>query len=203
MQAIESDLTATALVLSDGSTKVVVIGIDLSIVSLTCPNAYWGSEAVSLKAAQVMNEELARARKAWPDRIQWLCSLPWQHEKAALAELKRSLKAGACDFITKPFEMAELELAIQVAENKPEIMNLALNNARNLQADLGAANVDIEIVAYGPGIGMLKIDSLLQWSNQEKRGSTAAERRVRRPACAGPRPGPGSGKDRGDVAVPH
>jgi len=25
------------------------------------------------------------------------------------------------------------------------------------------------------GIGMLKIDSLLQWSNQEKRGSTAAE----------------------------
>ena len=25
------------------------------------------------------------------------------------------------------------------------------------------------------GIGMMKIDSLLQWSNQEKRGSTAAE----------------------------
>jgi len=37
--------------------------------------------------------------------------------------------------------------------------NLALNNARNIQADLGAANVDIEIVAYGPGIGMLKLDS--------------------------------------------
>jgi intracellular sulfur oxidation DsrE/DsrF family protein len=34
-----------------------------------------------------------------------------------------------------------------------------LNNARNLQAEFGAANVQIEIVAYGPGIGMLKHDS--------------------------------------------
>ena len=34
VQAIESDLTATALVLGDGSTKVVVIGIDLSIVGI-------------------------------------------------------------------------------------------------------------------------------------------------------------------------
>jgi len=29
--------------------------------------------------------------------------------------------------------------------------NLVLNNARNLQADLGAKNVEIEIVAYGAG----------------------------------------------------
>ena len=34
VQAIESDLTATALVLGDGSTKVVVIAIDLSIVGI-------------------------------------------------------------------------------------------------------------------------------------------------------------------------
>ncbi len=72
------------------------VGIDVSVVSLTCPNVYWGGEAVSVKAAQVMNDEMAKARKAWPDRIQWFCSLPWQYEKAALAELKRSLKAGAC-----------------------------------------------------------------------------------------------------------
>ena len=35
VQAIESDLTATALVLADGTTKVVVIAIDLSIVAST------------------------------------------------------------------------------------------------------------------------------------------------------------------------
>jgi intracellular sulfur oxidation DsrE/DsrF family protein len=34
-----------------------------------------------------------------------------------------------------------------------------LNNTRNAQEDLGAANVEIEIVAYGPGINMLKSDS--------------------------------------------
>ena len=32
---------------------------------------------------------------------------------------------------------------------------------RGLQTDLGAANVAIEIVAYGPGIGMLKADSVV------------------------------------------
>lgn len=72
------------------------VGIDVSVVSLTCPNVYWGGEKVSLKAAQVMNDELAKACKTWPDRIQWFASLPWQHEAAALAELRRARKAGAC-----------------------------------------------------------------------------------------------------------
>jgi intracellular sulfur oxidation DsrE/DsrF family protein len=50
-------------------------------------------------------------------------------------------------------------VVMQVSDADPGKWNLALNNARNLQADLGAANVEIEIVAYGPGIGMLKADS--------------------------------------------
>jgi aminocarboxymuconate-semialdehyde decarboxylase len=70
--------------------------IDVSVVSLTCPNCYWGGEGVSLKAAQTMNDEMARARKAFPDRIQWFCSLPWQYPQAALKELARATKAGAC-----------------------------------------------------------------------------------------------------------
>ena len=51
------------------------------------------------------------------------------------------------------------KVVIQVSDGDQAKWNLALNNARNIQADLGAANVDIEIVAYGPGIGMLKLDS--------------------------------------------
>jgi len=50
-------------------------------------------------------------------------------------------------------------LVIQVSDNDPAKWNLALNNAKNLQDDVGAANVDIEIVAYRPGIGMLKMDA--------------------------------------------
>jgi intracellular sulfur oxidation DsrE/DsrF family protein len=51
------------------------------------------------------------------------------------------------------------KVVIQVSDADPGKWNLALNNANNIQADLGARNVDIEIVAYGPGIGMLKLDS--------------------------------------------
>jgi hypothetical protein len=50
-------------------------------------------------------------------------------------------------------------VVIQVSDGDIAKWNLALNNAKNLQADLGAPNVDLEIVAYGPGIGMLKLDS--------------------------------------------
>ena len=48
---------------------------------------------------------------------------------------------------------------MQVSDNDPGKWNLALNNAKNLQADLGRDKVEIEIVAYGPGIGMLKRES--------------------------------------------
>ena len=51
------------------------------------------------------------------------------------------------------------QLVIQVSDNDPAKWNLALNNAKNVQDDVGAANVDIAIVAYGPGIGMLKLES--------------------------------------------
>jgi intracellular sulfur oxidation DsrE/DsrF family protein len=51
------------------------------------------------------------------------------------------------------------KVVIQVSDADQGKWNLALNNAKNIQTDLGAANVDVEIVAYGPGIGMLKMDS--------------------------------------------
>ena len=54
---------------------------------------------------------------------------------------------------------AQNRVVMQVSDADPGKWNLALNNARNLQTDLGAGNVEIEIVAYGPGIGMLKADS--------------------------------------------
>ena len=53
------------------------------------------------------------------------------------------------------------KVVLQVSESDPAKWNLALNNAKNIQTDLAAPNVDIEIVAYGPGIGMLKADSIV------------------------------------------
>ena len=54
---------------------------------------------------------------------------------------------------------AKNRIVIQVSDADPAKWNLALNNAKNLQSDLGAANVEIEIVAYGPGLGMVKTGS--------------------------------------------
>jgi len=54
---------------------------------------------------------------------------------------------------------AKSKVVMQVSDGDAGKWNLALNNAKNLQTDLGQANVDVEIVAYGPGIGMLKADS--------------------------------------------
>ncbi len=50
-------------------------------------------------------------------------------------------------------------IVLQVSDNDPVKWNLALNNARNAQSDVGKQNIDIEIVAYGPGINMLKMEA--------------------------------------------
>lgn len=51
------------------------------------------------------------------------------------------------------------KMVIQVSDNDPAKWNLALNNAKNIQKDVGKDNVELEIVAYGPGINMLKAES--------------------------------------------
>ena len=52
-------------------------------------------------------------------------------------------------------------VAIQVDQNDPAVMNLALNNASNIISDYKARHEDVqvEIVAYGPGLHMLRADT--------------------------------------------
>jgi len=52
------------------------------------------------------------------------------------------------------------KLVMQVSDADPAKWNLALNNAKNVQQAYGADNVEVEIVVYGPGIAMLKSDSV-------------------------------------------
>jgi len=69
--------------------------IDVAAVSLTCPNVYWGGEQVGLQAARIMNDSMADAQAAFPDRIRWLASMPWEYPEAALGELERARGRGA------------------------------------------------------------------------------------------------------------
>jgi aminocarboxymuconate-semialdehyde decarboxylase len=69
--------------------------VDIAIVSLTSPNVYWGDRATSLQAAQIVNNSMAEQQRARPERIRWLCSLPWQFAEDAKAELARCAAGGA------------------------------------------------------------------------------------------------------------
>src|SRR6201991_1672256 len=52
-------------------------------------------------------------------------------------------------------------IAMQVDQNDPQVMNLALGNATNVIEYYKAKNeeVDIDITAYGPGLHMLRADT--------------------------------------------
>lgn len=69
--------------------------IDVSVVSLTCPNVYWGGEEVSVLAAREANDNVADAQSRYPDRIRWFASLPWEYPQRAVEELERSCAKGA------------------------------------------------------------------------------------------------------------
>lgn len=62
---------------------------------------------------------------------------------------------------TKP-KIQVQKVVFQVSDGDPAKWNLALNNARNVQAELGKDKVRIEIVAYGPGLAMLDRESKVE-----------------------------------------
>lgn len=70
-------------------------GVDIAIVSLTCPSASFGDEFISAKAARVMNKAMAEQQSLHPDRLRWFATLPWQYANAAVAELQTAIGEGA------------------------------------------------------------------------------------------------------------
>ncbi|HXZ47686.1 MAG TPA: DsrE family protein [Usitatibacter sp.] len=78
----------------------------------------------------------------------------WRVAGAAL--LASGLAVAHAQTGSGPAHAAKQRVVLQVSDAEPAKWNLALNNARNVVQDLGAGNVEVEIVAYGPGIGMIK-----------------------------------------------
>lgn len=64
--------------------------------------------------------------------------------------------SGAAADSSKPHR-----IAIHVDQNDPAVMNMALNNAKNVIEYYRAKNedVEVEVVAYGPGLHMLREDT--------------------------------------------
>jgi len=76
--------------------------------------------------------------------------------RLAAAILSIALASGALAADARPHR-----LAIQVDQNDPQVMNLALNNATNVIEHYRARNesVDVDIVTFGPGLHMLRSDT--------------------------------------------
>ena len=72
------------------------------------------------------------------------------------ALLSMPLVSGSLAADAKPHRVS-----IQVDQNDPQVMNLALNNATNVIEYYRARNedVDVDIVTYGPGLHMLRDDT--------------------------------------------
>jgi len=61
-----------------------------------------------------------------------------------------------------PAQAAEKErIVLQVSDDNPKTWTQALNVVRNIQKERGKDNVQIELVVFGLGAGMLKADSTL------------------------------------------
>ena len=57
----------------------------------------------------------------------------------------------------KPF--AEQKFVLQLSDMDPDKQTLVLNNASNILKYYGEDKADVEIVAYGPGLHMLRADT--------------------------------------------
>jgi hypothetical protein len=83
---------------------------------------------------------------------------------AALPVLPSSAGAQSPAASSAPRKMSAAKphrVVIQVSENDPKIMNLALNNAENITKfyEQAGEKVQVEIVAYGPGLNMVRNDT--------------------------------------------
>ena len=69
--------------------------------------------------------------------------------------------ASAADATKAP--VVKQGIVIQVSDDNPRTWNLALNTAEQMTIELAKENVkaEVEIIAFGPGINMLKFDSVV------------------------------------------
>jgi len=76
-------------------------------------------------------------------------------------------------------------LLIHVDQNDPAVMNLALNNATNVIEYYRAKgeDVDVDIVAYGPGLHMLRADTSPVQDRIKQLKGTAFPSKVQFSAC--------------------
>ena len=86
----------------------------------------------------------------------------WLHQAAvAFIALISLIPAASADDAKTLHSTITHRMVIQVDQNDPAVMNLALNNATNVIEYYRAKgqDIDVDVVAYGPGLHMLRADT--------------------------------------------
>jgi intracellular sulfur oxidation DsrE/DsrF family protein len=88
------------------------------------------------------------------------------------------LAAAVAAFAAAPGAMAQqgakLGVVIQVSDDDQKTWNQALNVVRNIHAEYGKDKVDVEVVVFGNGIGLLRDESPLANRIEDTLASGAA-----------------------------
>lgn len=96
----------------------------------------------------------------------------------SLQQVLLTLVVGLFFIGTLQAEDVPHKLVIQVSTDDPRTQKIALNNAVNLQKHYGVDNVEIEVVAYGPGLSILT-----KQSKEMKRVESLAQQEITFSAC--------------------
>jgi aminocarboxymuconate-semialdehyde decarboxylase len=67
-------------------------GVTMHALSLMPPMVYWADAALGQRLARLVNEAMAEAARAHPDRVVGLATLPMQAPAAAVAEVGRAIE---------------------------------------------------------------------------------------------------------------
>ncbi len=67
------------------------VGVDMQLLSYTCPNTYWAGPDIVEHLTRTMNDHLASVCKQWPDRYRGLASVPLQNVELAISEMERAV----------------------------------------------------------------------------------------------------------------
>ncbi len=73
--------------------------------------------------------------------------------------LPASLPAHAGDLPAKLSQTPAHKVIFQVTDDDPQKWYLTLSNAKNVQQVLGKENVQIEVLVWGPGLGMVVLET--------------------------------------------
>jgi aminocarboxymuconate-semialdehyde decarboxylase len=130
-------------------------GVDVAIVSLTCPSAFWGDAEISAAAASIMNDVMREQQERYPERLRWFATLPWQYPDPALVELERAVSAGAVGvFVSGNIDEKNLT-APEFAPVWAAIDRHALPVLVHPTAPQGAAQMQMDEYGLVPPVGFM------------------------------------------------